>query len=118
MGWISSGSHSICESYIPLSPFKLSCGSCNRPTPSNKLGTFDLIVSFEIIEHVEVEGQFLKNIYKILNTGGTLILLTPFRRVRGMPCGSHFHVHQFTVLEFMSMFPNYMDTTFFFEKGC
>lgn len=87
------------------------------PTLPQKLGTFDVIVSFETIEHVVEEEQFLSNIYSMLKPGGTLLLSTPFGQGRGKQCGSRFHVHQLTRDEFYSLFPSYQDVSFYFQKG-
>jgi len=40
-------------------------------------GTYDLIVSFETIEHLEKRQQFLENLKTMLNPGGILIISTP-----------------------------------------
>ncbi|QKY70748.1 bifunctional 2-polyprenyl-6-hydroxyphenol methylase/3-demethylubiquinol 3-O-methyltransferase UbiG [Lentibacillus sp. CBA3610] len=82
-----------------------------------KLGEFDCIVSFETIEHVAEEEQFLANVFNMLKPGGTLILSTPFGKGRGKPCGSPFHVHQLTVEEFMDLFPDYTLSAFYFQNG-
>jgi 2-polyprenyl-3-methyl-5-hydroxy-6-metoxy-1,4-benzoquinol methylase len=81
-----------------------------------KLGQFDVIVSFETIEHVEDEKQFLANIYEMLKPNGTLILSTPFGQGRGNPCGSPFHIHQFTKDEFQELFKEYSNPKFY-QKG-
>jgi 2-polyprenyl-3-methyl-5-hydroxy-6-metoxy-1,4-benzoquinol methylase len=45
---------------------------------SHKIGnTFDAIVALEIIEHLENPRQFLRQCFKLLRPGGTLILSTP-----------------------------------------
>lgn len=38
---------------------------------------FDVIVSIEIIEHLDSRKNFLKNCYELLNTNGKLIITTP-----------------------------------------
>ncbi|MCG8398127.1 class I SAM-dependent methyltransferase [Bacillus atrophaeus] len=81
------------------------------------LGQFDLILSFETIEHIENEQQFMKNIYDMLKPGGQLILSTPFGKGRGIPCGSPFHVHQVTKEEFCSMFDRFVHTEFYYQNG-
>ncbi|WP_010649700.1 class I SAM-dependent methyltransferase [Oceanobacillus massiliensis] len=87
------------------------------PTLPEKLGQFDTILSFETIEHIENEQQFLSNIYQLLKPEGTLVLSTPFGKGRGRPCGSPFHVHQLTIEEFKILFANYSETTFYYQKG-
>ncbi|GAA0437353.1 hypothetical protein GCM10008983_12710 [Lentibacillus halophilus] len=82
-----------------------------------KLGTFDCIVSFESIEHIQAEEQFLANVYALLKPGGTLILSTPFGKGRGKPCKSPFHVHQLTVAEFLQLFPAYASAHFYVQRS-
>ena len=58
------------------------------PYPDN---TFDAIVSFETIEHVEEWEQFLIEINRTVVEDGQLIISTPL----GGPCGNHFHLSYF-----------------------
>lgn len=82
-----------------------------------KIGTFDCIVSFETIEHIEEETELLHNYYRLLKPGGTLIVSTPFGKGRGEPCGSPFHIHQLTVAEFKELFTEYEEISFYFQQG-
>ncbi|GGM19381.1 hypothetical protein GCM10011351_01530 [Paraliobacillus quinghaiensis] len=86
-------------------------------TLPEQFGQFDTIVSFETIEHVEAEEQFLSNIYNLLKPGGKLVLSTPFGKGRDVPCGSPFHVHQLTPAEFASLFSDYSSVTHYVQKG-
>lgn len=101
--------------YHPLSSYAVE--DVTEPHLVNKLGTFDVILSFETVEHVEEEEQFLENIHQLLKPNGTLILSTPFGAGRGNPCGSPFHVHQLTPQEFFGLFDNYSSTTFYLQRG-
>ncbi|WP_209124883.1 bifunctional 2-polyprenyl-6-hydroxyphenol methylase/3-demethylubiquinol 3-O-methyltransferase UbiG [Alkalihalobacillus sp. BA299] len=82
-----------------------------------KLGTFDTILSFETIEHVQDDDQFMRNMYNLLNPGGTLVLSTPFGEGKGMPCNYPFHVHQFTPSEFEKLFHEFKEKEIFFQRG-
>ncbi|WP_112180597.1 MULTISPECIES: bifunctional 2-polyprenyl-6-hydroxyphenol methylase/3-demethylubiquinol 3-O-methyltransferase UbiG [Paraliobacillus] len=82
-----------------------------------RYGTFDTIVSFETIEHVEAEEQFLSNVYRLLKPGGKLIMSTPFGNGRGKPCGSPFHIHQLTPEEFERLFTDYSTVTHYVQNG-
>ena len=86
-------------------------------TLPDQFGQFDSIVSFETIEHVEAEGQFLSNVYQLLKPGGKLVLSTPFGKGRDVPCGSPFHVHQLTPEEFAGLFSDYSTVTHYVQKG-
>lgn len=101
--------------YHPKSSFKQA--DVIDPVLPNKLGQFDYIVSFETLEHIKEEKQFLINIYELLKPGGTLILSTPFGQGRGKPCGNPFHVHQLTEKEFKELFTDYRLVNFYYQNG-
>ncbi|SDK30731.1 class I SAM-dependent methyltransferase [Sediminibacillus albus] len=82
-----------------------------------QIGSFDTIISFETLEHIEEEEHLLENYYRLLNPGGSLLVSTPFGDGRGVPCGSPFHIHQLTPDEFRSLFTDYAETEFFYQKG-
>jgi SAM-dependent methyltransferase len=48
------------------------------PFPDN---SFDSIVSFQVIEHLEDDALFIKEIHRILKPGGCAILTTPNRKM-------------------------------------
>ncbi|MBM7702046.1 class I SAM-dependent methyltransferase [Metabacillus iocasae] len=87
------------------------------PSLPEKLGQFDVIVSFETLEHIEDEGQYMSNIFHMLKPGGTLIISTPFGLGRGKPTSEPFHVHQLTEEEFKQLFHNYSQVDFYYQKG-
>lgn len=93
------------------------CENAIDPLLPQKLGIFDAIISFETLEHIHEEKQFLTNLFNLLKPGGTLIISTPFGKGRGKPCGSPFHVHQLTVTEFHNLFNDYQDVQFYSQKG-
>lgn len=72
----------------------------NSPDLKDKLGTFDTIISFETIEHLEEDEVFVSNLKKLLKPSGRLIISTPFGRGRGIACTNSFHVHQYKEEEF------------------
>lgn len=43
--------------------------------------SFDSVVTFQVIEHIERDAEFLKEIHRILRPGGILLLTTPNRRM-------------------------------------
>lgn len=82
-----------------------------------KHGTFDTILTFETIEHVEDDALFMQNMYNLLNKGGKLILSTPFGKGKGVPCGQPFHFHQFTNAEFIDLFKDFSEVEFYYQRG-
>ncbi|WP_078408486.1 class I SAM-dependent methyltransferase [Priestia abyssalis] len=92
-------------------------GNAADPSLPEKLGTFDCIMSFETLEHIKEEEQFLTNLYKMLKPGGTLVISTPFGLGRGKPSSEPFHVHQLTLDEFQDLFHDYSEAEFFYQRG-
>jgi|GEM_PF-3086519 len=60
---------------VPL-PFHFFTHDCNQHFPSN-LEKFDLIVSSEVIEHIENGRHFWRQISEKLNVGGKAVVSTP-----------------------------------------
>ena len=89
------------------------------PNLPDELGKFDTILSFETIEHIQDEAQFLQNLFNLLKPNGVLLLSTPFGLGRHKPCSVPFHVHQLSKKEFKHLFQNYPFSSikFYFQKG-
>ncbi len=92
-------------------------GNVVDPELPKKLGQFDLIMSFETLEHVHEEAQFMDNIYQMLKPGGKLVISTPYGLGRGMPTSEPFHVHQLTKAEFQGLFDQYSEKEFYHQRG-
>ncbi|MDQ0254300.1 2-polyprenyl-3-methyl-5-hydroxy-6-metoxy-1,4-benzoquinol methylase [Evansella vedderi] len=92
-------------------------GDVLDPHIVKKHGTFDTIISFETIEHVEDDLFFMDQLYSLLKPGGTLILSTPFGQGRGKPTSQPFHYHQLTINEFKSLFTSFKGVDFYFQRG-
>ncbi len=73
------------------------------PNLSDEIGFYDTIVSFETIEHFQEDNEFIKNLQSSLNSGGTLVISTPFGRGKGKPCSNPYHVHQYKEEEFVDL---------------
>lgn len=48
-------------------------------------GQFDVVLSFQVLEHVRDHGAYLVQAARVLAEGGTLVLITPDRRHRLLP---------------------------------
>lgn len=57
------------------------CVAPDRPLPFAD-GSFDLVLSFQVLEHVEDVDFYLDEVRRVLIPGGTLLLVTPNRRER------------------------------------
>ncbi len=63
--------------------------------------SFDVVVSFETIEHIEDHDKFLREVRRVLRPGGLFICSTPDRDVYRHPDGSNpYHARELTRAEF------------------
>jgi SAM-dependent methyltransferase len=60
-------------------------------------GSFDLVVCFEAIEHVERPAEVLDELRRVLRADGLLAISSPNRGV--YPAGNPFHLHELTTAE-------------------
>lgn len=69
-------------------------------------GSFDLVVAFEVIEHLTDWRGFLQEVRRLLAPGGQFVVSTPNRlyytESRGAEGANPFHVHEFDFPEFRS----------------
>lgn len=74
--------------------------------------TFDMVVSFETIEHIAAYDLFLKEISRVLKPGGVLVLSTPnalvTKPINGVP-QNPFHVHEFTPEELNKLLSGFFE---------
>jgi ubiquinone biosynthesis O-methyltransferase len=76
---------------------------------------FDVIVCFELIEHVEHQEQVIKNIYGHLKEDGLLIISTPRRLAERR---SAFHTTEFSFEDFHRLLTKYFKhCDYFFENN-
>lgn len=66
---------------------------------------FDVVVSFETIEHVDTQQQekFLSEVKRVLKDGGILVISTPNRDVYKSRGENHFHVAELSLAEFKNL---------------
>jgi len=77
-------------------------GSCAALPFAN--ASFDLVVAFEIIEHLDAWREFLLEVRRVLAPAGQLLVSTPnrlyYQESRGATGANPFHVHEFDFEEF------------------
>jgi SAM-dependent methyltransferase len=64
--------------------------------------SFDLVTSFQVLEHIADPVPFLAEIRRVLRPGGTALLTTPNAAIRldpGMKPWNRFHVREYTATE-------------------
>ncbi|HZU28503.1 MAG TPA: methyltransferase domain-containing protein [Bryobacteraceae bacterium] len=77
-------------------------------------GIFDLVVSFEVIEHLPDQGRFLRECSRVLTFGGLLLVSTPnktyYTDSRGEAGENPWHIRELDLAEFetelRSVFPH------------
>ena len=75
--------------------------------------TFDLVVSFQVIEHIFAPDSYLSEIRRVLKPGGTVILTTPNAAVRlypGMKPWNRFHVREYKAHELEELLKTWFPT--------
>jgi cyclopropane fatty-acyl-phospholipid synthase-like methyltransferase len=82
-------------------------------------GSFDVIVSFETIEHIKKYGKFLAECRRVLKQGGLLVCSTPNRRIFSphleKPINT-FHVKEFWPDEFHRLLSRYFTEVTFYGQ--
>jgi SAM-dependent methyltransferase len=91
-----------------LSALSFVVGDAESPPVS---GPFDLIASFETIEHLQRPEKFLESTCKLLAPGGMLIVSSPCRHGGSLddPPQNRFHVREWNEAEFTEFLRNYFD---------
>ena len=93
----------------PMRALLANSDACNLPF---KCDTFDVVVSFETIEHLANPERLLAEISRVLKPGGTCICSSPNRDF--LPSSGHkesnpFHLSEMSYAEFNQLFGRYFD---------
>jgi len=82
--------------------------------------SFDVVTSFETLEHVHERGRFLEELCRVIRPDGRLILSTPnanyTRPVDGRP-SNPFHVFEYTPRELKAELSEYFEIEFQFGQS-
>jgi ubiquinone/menaquinone biosynthesis C-methylase UbiE len=89
---------------------RFALGSClNLPATDR---SFDVVVSFETIEHIREHGQFLSEVHRVLRPDGVLIISTPDRDIYSNPEEPNpFHVLELTKSGFQKILRKHFSRT-------
>ncbi len=79
---------------------------------------FDIVVSFETIEHISSQETFLKEIKRVLKPGGKLILSTPNIETtsKGKAVHTPFHLKEVTLDEMIGLLKDFKDIKVYSQK--
>jgi SAM-dependent methyltransferase len=69
--------------------------------------SFDVVVSFQVIEHIRDDQLFLQEIYRVLRPGGTAYITTPNKRMT--LTRNPWHIREYEVLEFRELAGRFFD---------
>jgi ubiquinone/menaquinone biosynthesis C-methylase UbiE len=78
---ISEKAVQYAQSRYPSIRFCIASGTC-LPFESE---SFDTVVSFQVIEHIDDANKYVNEIHRVLKPGGWFYLTTPNRRLRLLP---------------------------------
>lgn len=68
-----------------------------------KDGWFDHVIAGEVIEHMEDPAEFVREQFRVLKRGGTLVLSTPFEEGTYLSAVSEEHLWGFTVSDIKAL---------------
>lgn len=94
------------------------CFYCNDITKLESLKTYDAIVSFEFIEHINPD-IFFDVVYKSINKDGVLIVSSPINLFGpGTKPSNNFHVFEWTTKEFIdNICLHFLNAEFYLQEG-
>ncbi|MEQ9424205.1 MAG: methyltransferase domain-containing protein [Cyclobacteriaceae bacterium] len=70
--------------------------------------SFDCVVSFQVIEHIKKDRQFLEEIYRVLRPGGQAIITTP--NIKNSLSRNPWHIREYTAEELTNLAASIFDT--------
>lgn len=89
------------ENYAADNLYWVKADAQNLPFPER---SFEVVVSFETIEHLSRPEKFLAEIRRVLTPGGLAVISTPVKKSESL---DKFHRFEFTPAEFIQLISNY-----------
>lgn len=84
--------------------------------PAFKDASFDAVLSFETIEHLEDDRQFLREVSRLLAPGGSFVLSTPHGKAPGAVPNNPFHHREYTWDELRELLAEYFPSVRLFGR--
>ncbi|GIV27196.1 MAG: hypothetical protein KatS3mg027_1010 [Bacteroidia bacterium] len=78
---------------------------CTVPPLPFEDNTFDFVVSFQVIEHIEKDDWFVKEIHRVLKSGGKFIVTTP--NILTTLTRNPWHVREYTKEQLQELLSRY-----------
>ena len=83
--------------------------------------SFDMICSFEVIEHIPDYSGFLAEMERTLKPGGMTVISTPNKKISfspGKTSANPYHLHEFSAEDFNDLLrPHFRGVTLYGQKG-
>lgn len=92
---------------LPEMPSNVEFVQCAVPPLPFEDESFDYVVSFQVIEHIRRDKEFVSEVYRVLKPGGRFIVSTPNRPMS--LTRNPWHVREYTAEQFgelLSIFPS------------
>lgn len=96
-----------CSEYIGELPDNVEFMQATVPPLPFRDGTFDYVVSFQVIEHIADDRRFVSEIYRVLRKGGKFIVTTPNRPMS--ITRNPWHVREYTSEELYMLLAGFGD---------
>ncbi len=78
------------------------------PLDGIESNTFDFVVSFQVIEHIQKDTEYVKEIHRVLKKGGKLIVTTPNKLMS--LTRNPWHIREYTVSELTALLSSHFAT--------
>jgi SAM-dependent methyltransferase len=87
-----------------------------------KSGVLDYVIAVELIEHLEFDQDFIREVVRVLRPGGIFVCTTPRKLPNGPPVRDPYHVREYTAdelaallsaffedVEILGLYPEWLD---------